>query len=282
MRAIDLAPRRRTSPARLALAAALATALAAAPAADSPLDRLDRGERGVVTEVVDGDTLAIAGGPVVRLVGVQAPKLALGRDFEDWPLADRARETLLELVQGREVTLRYGGVQRDRYRRALAHLERDDGLWVQRAMIEAGMAWVYSFADNRALLGELIAAERAARDAGRGVWAHRRYRVRAVTDLDDALHAWRIVEGRVVSAADVRGRLFVNFGDDWRTDFTITVAPRDRRMFEAAWIDAGIPTVAALAGHRVRVRGWLEFYNGPSIVADHPEQIEILAPAGPP
>ena len=34
--------------------------------------------------------------------------------------------------------------------------------------------------------------------------------------------------------------------------------------------------LAALAGHRVRVRGWLKHYHGPEIEATHPEQIELL------
>jgi hypothetical protein len=32
----------------------------------------------------------------------------------------------------------------------------------------------------------------------------------------------------------------------------------------------------ALKGKRVRVRGWLKNFNGPSITVTHPEQIEIL------
>ena len=272
MRAIDPARRRRTSLAPLAFAAALAAAPAAA---ESPLDRLDPGEHGVVAQVFDGDTVALADGLRVRLVGVQAPELASDRDHEDWPLAPESRDALAALVQDRAVRLRYGGARRDRYGRALAHLERDDGLWVQRAMIEAGMAQVYSFADNRELVCELLAAERAPRDAGRGVWAHPRYRVRAADALDGAVDAWRVVDGRVVAAAVVRGRVYLNFGADWRTDFTVTVAPRLRRMFEEAWAAAGVESVSAFAGRRVRARGWLDLYNGPQIAADHPEQIEF-------
>ena len=42
-------------------------------------------------EIVDGDTLILADGREVRLVGIQAPKLPLGRkNFRTWPLADEA------------------------------------------------------------------------------------------------------------------------------------------------------------------------------------------------
>jgi hypothetical protein len=32
--------------------------------------------------------------------------------------------------------------------------------------------------------------------------------------------------------------------------------------------------LASLEGQRVRVRGWVESWNGPAIEATHPEQIE--------
>jgi hypothetical protein len=69
----------------------------------------------------------------------------------------------------------------------------------------------------------------------------------------------------------VRKRTYLNFGADWRSDFTITIAPKDRRLFEADGIDPLI-----YQGKRVRVRGWLKSYNGPLIDATHPEQIEVI------
>ena len=276
MRAIDPSPRRWTS----AVAAALAALLPAFVAGAAPTDGLDPGEHGRVAEVVDGDTVVLDGGPSVRLVGLQAPKLALGRPgVEDWPMSGEARDALDALVFDREVTLHYGGARRDRHGRALAHLVRaGDGLWVQRAMIEAGMARVYGFADNRALLPELLAAERAARAAGLGIWRHPRYRIRGAAGLDDAIGGFHIVEGAVHDAAIVRGRVFLNFGADWRTDFTVTIARSDRRTFESVFAAAGVGDLTALTGRRVRARGWLRERNGPQIVATHPEQIELLAP----
>jgi len=36
----------------------------------------------------------------------------------------------------------------------------------------------------------------------------------------------------------VRGRVNLNFGDDWRTDFTITLEAKARRLFAKAGLDA--------------------------------------------
>ena len=75
----------------------------------------------------------------------------------------------------------------------------------------------------------------------------------------------------MIKAAETRDRIFLNFGADWRTDFTATLASKDRRTFLAAGIDP-----MTLDGRRVRVRGWLYDRNGPAIDLTHPEQLEIL------
>ncbi len=226
-----------------------------------------------VVEVIDGDTVLLDDGEEVRLVGIQAPKLALGRpDFDAWPLAPEAREALADLVLGRRVGLAYGGRRRDRHDRLLAHLVRiDDGRWVQGALLDAGLARVYSFRDNRAAVADMLAHERRARARRRGIWAEPYYRVRAAGEAGAGLHSFQLIEGRVRAAAVVRGRGYLNFGEDWREDFTITIAPRDRRRFEAAGA-----IVEDYEGRLVRVRGWIKSFNGPMIEATHPEQIEIL------
>ena len=225
-----------------------------------------------VVEIVDGDTLILAGGRQVRLVGIQAPKLPLGRPgFTAWPLAAEAKAALAELTLGREVTLAYGGRRVDRHGRALAHLIAGAGTWVQGELISRGMARVYSFADNRALIPEMLTRERAARAARRGIWRWRFYAVRGAQDAGQHLGGFELVEGRVIAVAVVRKRVYLNFGADWRSDFTVTIAPRTRRLFEAEGIDP-----SAYEGRMLRVRGWVKSYNGPLIEATHPEQIEVL------
>ncbi len=211
-------------------------------------------------------------GREVRLVGLQAPKLALGRrNFKDWPLASEAREALAALVQSKHVQLSYGGRQEDRYGRLLAHLHLPDGSWVQGAMVETGLARVYSFSDNRSCVQDLLRLERRARGERRAIWELPYYSVLTadrVAPLLAKVDTYQLVEGVVRRAALVRGRLYLNFGDDWREDFTITIAPTHVRHFS--------DDLDSYQGARVRVRGWIKSYNGPEIVVTHPEQIEFL------
>ena len=265
---------------RLSVRALIAVALFAFPAfgggatAEEPaaLERLTPEGQGTVVEVVDGDTVILDDGREVRLVGTQAPKLPLGRpDFVAWPLSDEAKAHLEDLILSRAVSLHAGGQAMDRHGRHLAHLVRiDDGLWVQGQMLADGMARVYTFPDNRALAAAMYDRERAARAAGDGIWADPYYAVRSPDQTNGDIGSFQVVRGLVVEAAEVRGRIYLNFGQDWRSDFTVTVAPRDTEVFEAAGLD-----LLGLEGQTIQVRGWVDRYNGPQIVATHPEQIEV-------
>jgi hypothetical protein len=82
---------------------------------------------------------------------------------------------------------------------------------------------------------------------------------------------FQIVEGTVQTATVNKGRAYINFGDDYRDDFTVTVAPEDMKLFRQARFD-----VRKLAGKRVRVRGWVELYHGPEMEIASPAAIETL------
>lgn len=234
-----------------------------------------------VTEIVDGDTVFIdppyKDGNEIRLVGIQAPKLPLGRkNFPTWPLASEAKQALADMILGKEVTLTFTGARRDRYARWLAHLHvQQDGapLWVQGEMLRLGMARVYSFPDNRGLVSDMLAKERDARQAGRGIWALPYYAIRNAdaAALLDELGTFQVIEGRVVDAAEVKGTIYLNFGQDWRDDFTVSI----ERKYMKAFADTQ-PHPRDLGGMAIRVRGWLSKRNGPMIKATHPEQIEFL------
>ncbi len=226
-----------------------------------------------VVEVIDGSTVLLDDGETVRLAGIEAPNSASADAASSMePLAEKAQQTLAHLVQGRRVGLASGDTPRDRYGRLRGHLvRRDDGTWIQGALLAAGLARVHSLVDDRAAIPEMLAIEHRARSERRGIWSQPRYRVRTADEADGGLHSFQLVEGRVKAAAVVRGRGYLNFGDDWREDFTVSIGPRDRRRFETADI-----AIEDYEGRMVRVRGWVDSFNGPMIEATHPEQIEVL------
>lgn len=226
----------------------------------------------LVREVIDGDTLVLDGGEEVRLVGIQAPKLPLGRpDFESWPLAQEAKQALEDLAAGQRVSLAFGERRRDRHGRLLAHLLDEESRWLQGEMLARGLARVYSFEDNRVAIAEMLALEAEAREARRGLWADPFYMVRSAEEAARHVGGFELVEGEVLAVGRARGRVFLNFGEDYKRDFTAVLEPAARRLFER---EGRAPT--AYRGRRVRVRGWVQSLNGPMIEVTHPEQIEVL------
>ncbi len=245
------------------------------PALAAPPDALSDGGSGAVAAVMDGDSLRLANGERdVRLLAIQAPKLPKGRKgFAAWPEGAGAQAALAALVKGHSVTLRLGTTPRDRNGRILAHAVRDDGLWLQEELLREGWVRVYTFPDNRQFAPELLKAEEDARAAKRGIWADAVYAVRPADPaaLARDIGTFQIVEGRVAEAAKVRGRVYLNFGADFLTDFTATIPPDVLPLFTKAKFDP-----LTLKDKVVRVRGYLRNYNGPVIDISHPEQIETL------
>ncbi len=232
-----------------------------------------------VVEVVDGDTIVLDDRSEVRMVGIQAPKLPLGRrNFPEWPLAPEARDAAVDIASRREVVLWSGGSDEDRHGRRLAHTYVRDGqggtIWFQGEMLRRGLARVYTFPDNRACVADLLAREAAAREEGLGMWSLDTYRIINANELDrlnSREGSYELIEGRVREAKLINGRVYLNFGTDYREDFTVTISPRDMKLFRDAGVD---PT--DYEGRIVRARGWVRLFNGPSIDATHPEQIEVI------
>jgi hypothetical protein len=82
---------------------------------------------------------------------------------------------------------------------------------------------------------------------------------------------FEIVEGRIESVATRGGRIYLNFGSDWRRDFT--VALRSRLVQSEP---EKLQHLLSLKGTRIRVRGWIERRNGPLIDISDPNEIEFL------
>lgn len=234
-----------------------------------------------IAAVIDGDTLVldppVSGSSRLRLAGIGAIKPPLGRPADrPWPLAAQARDALAALAEGATLRLEPAAQRIDRYGRLLAQAFLDDGRWLQGEMLRAGLARVSTTVGSRARAAEMLALEAEARAARRGLWASPIYAVRSPLEVRDDVGAFAVVEGAVVGAHRVKKRIYLNFGADWRDDFTVTIDTASLPQFGASGLDP-----LSLAGQRIRVRGWVERYNGPAIEATHPEQIEVLAPEAP-
>jgi micrococcal nuclease len=159
----------------------------------------------------------------------------------------------------------------DRYGRLRAQVATADGRWLQGALVEEGRAIVAPAADvDAAVTGELLRLEQGARLAGLGVWADGRVGPWPAQAVAGQPGDYVLVRGRVREVARRQEFLYLNFGEDWRRDFTVRAEIRDLRRLAAAGLD-----LAGLAGRNILVRGYLFDVAGPMIEVTHPAQIEV-------
>jgi micrococcal nuclease len=183
------------------------------------------------------------------------------------------------LPNGTKVELRFDERREDRHGHLVAQvyiIKGADRVWLQEALVAEGLARVYILPGTRLRRGAAGPRGRSPR-ARRGLWHSWAYRVRDATDvkgLGRLTQTYQVVQGTVHAVGESQKRLYVNFAPDWRNDFTIVIERKRLARFEAAGLDFD-----RLDGARVRVRGWVEWWNGPMIAASDPEQIEVLSPA---
>jgi nuclease-like protein len=178
------------------------------------------------------------------------------------------------LTHARGVTLAVVPPKEDRYGRLRAQIfldDQSDDAWLQAAMLKRGLARVEIAPDRRECARDLMAIEAQARAARYGIWSNPAYAVRTPGNLWRDGGTFQIVEGKVLTATLKDGRAYLDFGPNFRTDFTVTISPADMKAFKTAGVDP-----RDYAGKSVRVRGWVENHNGPEIAVAVPEDIEVI------
>jgi endonuclease YncB( thermonuclease family) len=231
---------------------------------------------GVVRSVTDGRNIVLDDGREVRLDAIEVPQLPAADGTPDLAAGIAARAMLESILKDQNVEMRGRATSAiDRYGRMLAyvHVAGRNGPSAAHEMLARGYARVGTRVGDRACAAELLARERAAREAKLGLWGKQYYAI-AGADSGAALLAKRgrfaVVEGKVLSVRESGGTIYINFGRRWSQALTVTILKRHERIFTAAGF-----APRGLENRHVRVRGWIEERNGPRIEAQSPEQIEI-------
>ncbi|NVK19514.1 MAG: hypothetical protein HWE30_12520 [Methylocystaceae bacterium] len=173
-------------------------------------------------------------------------------------LYDEKVTALNDLIKpGDKVKLRLLSNKPDRYNRKAAHVYLDDGTWVQGALVSQGQAIPFPYEGEETLVRDLYLLEGP--------------KVFSALNTDMPTDQFAIVEGRVVDVAHVKGTTYLNFGANWRDDFTVKIPKANHYIFKRY----GLKT-DRLKDKRIRIRGWVSKQNGPMIEARHPAQIEVI------
>lgn len=248
---------------------------------------------GTVKRIIDPLHIELNDGRIIYLTELDIPDL-YGPETGD--ISFEGKKLLTELFQNETIhiyQLRHNTEARtNRMGHQVAHIARqEDDLWAQGALLRNGLARVRTTLTYRDLAKEMLTIENTAREVSLestdnqnkeelpySLWKNPEYQIHTPETALKAQHRYQVIEGKIKKVATVKNVIYLNFGDNWRTDFTVTLDSKARRLFSREGLSP-----LEWQGKTIRVRGWLDEYNGPYITLDHPERIEFIEtePASP-
>jgi len=138
------------------------------PGLERDQGRESQGEEVLATRVIDGDTIEIAGGERIRYLGIDTPETVDPRR----PVGCFGHEASArnkELVEGKYVRLEKDITERDKYGRLLRYVYIQDR-FINLELVTGGYAVIYTFPPDVKYQEKLLAAQKEAREAKRGLW----------------------------------------------------------------------------------------------------------------
>ncbi|WP_262693536.1 thermonuclease family protein [Kordiimonas aquimaris] len=223
------------------------------------------------SQAKDGETIITVDGKTIKLAGIKAPELwPEDAPYQSWPHAHQSRKLLDIQTASKTLEMFCEGERSDYTGAMIAHIKLPNGQWLQHSMIAAGGAYVYPRRTHTTGMMLLYAAEQKARKEEKGIWAQSE---QTITTADGTIRTgwFQIISGKILSAKNVRKTIFLNFGENWRTDFTVEITPKVNKAFKKNQID-----LLSFEGRNVEVRGWVTWKSGPHIMLESPGQIQIL------
>jgi endonuclease YncB( thermonuclease family) len=219
--------------------------------------------------VIDGKTFTDYKGNTYTL-----SSLDIGFDKQNYAM--QSKELLDYLIKDQTLiifkTKKDNIGRQNRLGHTIVHAVREtDKTWIQATLLANGLARVRTTEFNPEQSTTLLQHEATANKSNKGIWNDDAYKTLNPTTAIDNIGAFHVIEGTIKKVATTKNNIYLNFGDNWKTDFTIGIAPNVRRSLSKKNINA-----QEWAHKKVRVRGWIRSYNGPYIELSHIEQIEFI------
>lgn len=159
--------------------------------------------------------------------------------------------------------------------------------WLQAELLSAGKGFIYLYPGHESCADNLRSYEAKAREERTGLWskvlrddiantAQVQSGALIVGDANDleiesASGRYGIISGIVISTGESGRWRYLNFGDNYASDFTVRMTAR----VEKRLIEQGL-TIKGLKDMHVRVRGVIQSKGGPLIDVFDAAQIEMM------
>ncbi len=128
-----------------------------------------------VSKISDGDTFYVKTENSekfkIRLIGIDAPEsYNVGTKVRKEYFGKEAKIYLTNLLKNKKVKLTFDVQKTDRYGRILAYAYLENGVFLNRHLVENGYAVVATFPPNVKFVEGFTKAEKSARNKKRGLW----------------------------------------------------------------------------------------------------------------
>ena len=139
-------------------------------------DRISYPRQAYVIEVIDGDTIRLKGGKLLRYLGINTLEIRVKDSRGDWQEIENYWGRLAygfneKLVKGRLVRVEYDKKRKDKYGRLLGYVFLD-GKFINRLLLKEGLALLDIRYPNFRYKEELVNAFKSALDNKRGIWSN--------------------------------------------------------------------------------------------------------------
>lgn len=226
-----------------------------------------------VTEVIDGDTVRLSNGKLLRYIGLDTPEVRVRNKgkfvYNPQPFSLEAKGLNKKLIENKFIRVEFDVEKLDSYGRILGYCFRKD-MFINAKLIEEGMAVLYTKPPNVKYTELFIKAQEEARRLRKGLWGT--YESISSNDAYKFINQIRAVEGRVLSTYKSSKVVYLNFGSNYKTDFTVIIFNDCLKFFR----DKGIEPEAFYRNKLVKVWGRIREYNGPEIIVCMPYQIKVM------
>jgi len=227
-----------------------------------------------VLKVVDGDTIKLSNGRLLRYIGLDTPEVRIKDKNGDFkympqPFSLEAKEFNRKLVDGKDIRIEFDFEKTDRYGRLLGYCFVDE-TFVNAKLVEQGYAVISTIPPNVKYVEFFIAAQKKARKMKKGLWGG--FPTLDHSQASQYINQIRRVEGVVVDSYQSTKCVFLNFGQNYKNDFTVVIFNKALSAFSRD----GIDPVNFYIGKKIGVSGKIREYNGPEIIVNSPYEIEIL------
>lgn len=222
---------------------------------------------GWVAEVIDGDTIMLKDGRLLRYLGVNTPEIR-EKDGEVWvpkmsPWGEKAYLYNKKMTEGKKIRIEYDKKKRDRYGRLLGYVFVKDGL-LNSILLRKGLAVIDLRAPNFKYLDLLAKSFQEGIKKRKGIWGN----IAPISPQIASKFQGKIVilQGKVLDVYQGKELTFLLLP----TGFKLIIFKDNLPLFD-------LSTLLKLKDKNVRAYGIVKKYRGNfEMILHHPYQLEVM------